>query len=434
MKDPVSRLDRAYRLFFEAVRTNGVDAIIQAAYQLFEHPVLFVDQYFRVANLYPNLPIGNPAWDAIVAEKTVNRDRVMSVLDEFLSGEEPFYRPFYANTGSCTQQPCIFAEVVRDKQVLGHVIISMGQRPAQDEDFAIVQLMLDAICIKIESRQQGLSTWHLSLNTKFRDLLDEQTPPHLFQLAKEVVSSEVAGDYAVLVTPIGQRASQRAFAEYSITQLQQMYRNIISVVYDDSIVTLIGEIKFHGRERYLRPETNSFVQKLFDYFKRHDMMSGLSNRFSDIGQIYPCYRQAKVTAQLAVTINYDKPAVFLDFMPLPIFISCLKQEDSSVFIHPLIRQIQDYDKANNTEYYNTLRAYSFSMHNKDRTAARLNIHRNTLLYRLNRIADLFDLPYEDERTSLNLLCSFLLLECEPGSRNDSASLLYEMNSNNTPGL
>ena len=38
------------------------------------------------------------------------------------------------------------------------------------------------------------------------------------------------------------------------------------------------------------------------------------------------------------------------------------------------------------------------------------IHRNTLLYRLGRISDLFDLPYEHDQGALNLLCSYLILE------------------------
>ena len=50
------------------------------------------------------------------------------------------------------------------------------------------------------------------------------------------------------------------------------------------------------------------------------------------------------------------------------------------------------------------------MHNKDATAIRLSIRRNTLLYRLNRIRDLFDVGYEVENTAIHLLTSYLLLD------------------------
>ena len=79
-------------------------------------------------------------------------------------------------------------------------------------------------------------------------------------------------------------------------------------------------------------------------------------------------------------------------------------------MHPALAEIQRYDNANNTDYFNTLRTYSMTMHNKDSAALQLDVHRNTLLYRLNRIKDLFNLSYEDEQTAIHLLCSFLLMD------------------------
>ena len=102
----------------------------------------------------------------------------------------------------------------------------------------------------------------------------------------------------------------------------------------------------------------------------------------------------------------------MDQMPLPLFFALLKAEPGRIFIHPVVYQIRAYDKKHSTEYENTLRVYELSMRNKDEAAARLNIHKNTLQYRLNRIMDLFDLPLNDTWTSLNLLCSSLLLDVD----------------------
>ena len=79
---------------------------------------------------------------------------------------------------------------------------------------------------------------------------------------------------------------------------------------------------------------------------------------------------------------------------------------AEAYIHPALPEIFLYDQKHNTQYFMTLHAYSLSMHNKDAAADTLRIHRNTLMYRLNRIEELFSLPYEDERTALHLLNSF----------------------------
>lgn len=425
------RIQLAYKLFFRAVREPGVEQIIQAAHVLFECPVLFTDEYFRVSALCPNHTIGDEEWDYIVQHKMMDQKRILSIMDEFLSGEKPFYQVFYANTGSCAKNPRIMGELVKEDAVYGHVFIFLGDIPLQDDDFEIVRLMLDAISIKIDSRVRGMSKWNLAMTTKLQDLLAPDTPPHLVDLACDILGKGIMGDYAILATPIGAKASQKAFAEYAVSQLQQIYRNVISVIYDRMIVTLIGEVKSYGGPKVLRPDTNSFIRQIFQYFKDHDLISGLSNRFTDIRDVYPHYRQAVLTAQLAEKSGFQEPAVFMDFMPLPMFSAALQQEDASVFIDPSLLELKKYDEEHGTDYYETMRVFSLTMHDRDATADQLSIHRNTLLYRLNRISELFDLPYEDRKVGLNLLCSFLLMECV--EHNDSLTTDVYHRSGQTTG-
>ena len=77
-----------------------------------------------------------------------------------------------------------------------------------------------------------------------------------------------------------------------------------------------------------------------------------------------------------------------------------------------------YDAANQTEYFRTLQVYSLTLHNKESTARILCIHRNTLLYRLGKISELFHVPYEDQQTALALLNSFQLYGVSTLSRAD----------------
>ena len=89
---------------------------IQNAFTKLGYAVLFVDEYFHVVSMQPSSPIGIPEWDEIYRTKAMNRDQVFRTLDEFLSGREAFYQPFYADTGSCAAVPKIFAEVVQDNK------------------------------------------------------------------------------------------------------------------------------------------------------------------------------------------------------------------------------------------------------------------------------------------------------------------------------
>lgn len=79
-----------------------------------------------------------------------------------------------------------------------------------------------------------------------------------------------------------------------------------------------------------------------------------------------------------------------------------------MFIHPCLRELLKYDEENQPEYFRTLQVYSLTMHNKESTARILCIHRNTLLYRLGKIEEMFHIPFEDQRTALAVLNSYQL--------------------------
>lgn len=402
------RMAAAYEKLYKAVCNQNMNNVVAATHELLGKPVLFVDEYFHVVSMYPSGPIGHEEWDEIYRNKAMNRDQIFRTLDEFLSGQKAFYRPFYACTGSCADSPRLFAEVVQDGTVHGHIIVFWSGDAPSAEDFEIVDLVLDAICLRIASRIKSMGSWNLALSTKLEDLLAPNTPQHLEKLACEAISGTMQPEYTICVTTIGALASQRAFAEYAVHELQQLYRNVICVIYDNNIVTLYGGADPHGSGTPMA--RTSMAHQLFEFFGSHDMICGLSDSFTDPVETRFHYRQALLTARLAMELGRETSTTFSDLMPLPIFLSVLEKDTPETFIHPAIFKMRAYDAENGTAYDETMRLFSFNMHNKDRTAAALCIHRNTLLYRLGRINELFHLPYEHDQVALNLLCSYLILE------------------------
>ena len=402
------RMALVYEKLFLAVCDQNMNKVVTAICEIFQMPVLFVDEYFHVVSMQPTGPIGDPEWDEIHRTMAMNQAQIFRTLDEFLSGQQAFYQPFYAATGSCADSPKVFAEGVQDDTVHGHIIVFWQGDPPTEEDFHIISMAVDAIRLRIATRIKSMGSWNLALSTKLEDLLAPNTPRHLEQLACEAISKTMQPEYTICVTTIGALASQRAFAEYAVHELQQLYRNVVCVIYDNAIVTLYGGTSRHGSGAPM--QETAMADRLFQFFGAHNMICGLSDSFTDPRETRAHYRQALLTARLAMKLGRGTSTTFSDLMPLPIFLSVLEKDPPETFIHPAIFKMREYDATYGTAYDETMRAFSLHMHNKDRTATALNIHRNTLLYRLGRVTELFDLPYEHEQTALNLLCSYLILE------------------------
>ena len=165
------RMAMVYEKLYKAVCNQSMNNVVKVAHEIYGKPVLFVDEYFHVVSMHPNKKIGIPVWDAIFENKAMDRDQIFRTLDEFLSGKKAFYKPFYASTGSCEAQPWLLAEVVQDGNVHGHIIVFWDGDPPTEEDFTIIGLVLDAICLRIASRIKSLGSWNLALSTKLGDLL-----------------------------------------------------------------------------------------------------------------------------------------------------------------------------------------------------------------------------------------------------------------------
>lgn len=404
------RITDAYKAFFHAVQEEGIHGILNEANRIFESPVFFADEYFSILSMSPARATGDREWDYLVEKKHLDREFVFRTLDEYLSGEQPFYAPFYANTGTFAARPRIIGEVVKDNTVLGHVVAILGERPLQEGDLEILGLMIDAIKIKLAGRVRGMARWNEAKTTKFRNLLDPTIPAHLAELSVESLKESMPPDYSIIATPVGKKASQIAFAEYAVYQLQQTHSNVIAIVHNNVIVTLFGSVVRSPYAQGLSEQSMATVQDLFDFFGSHDLVSGLSNCYSDLADTYTAYQQAVLAAELAMKLQRRENGIFMNYMPIPIFLSALKEHSPDTFVHPVLYRIRDYDEEHGTEYFATLRAFSLNLHSRDKTASRLGIHRNTLLYRLGRISELFNLPYEDRQIALTLLCSFLVLE------------------------
>lgn len=73
--------------------------------------------------------------------------------------------------------------------------------------------------------------------------------------------------------------------------------------------------------------------------------------------------------------------------------------------HPMVRTVVRYDAVHETDYLVTLRAYLANRCNIAYTAKLLNMHRNTLLYRIKKIEELVGTDFEDWRLRRLLLFS-----------------------------
>ena len=81
---------------------------------------------------------------------------------------------------------------------------------------------------------------------------------------------------------------------------------------------------------------------------------------------------------------------------------------------PSVRALGERDREEGTLYCLTLYTYLICHHSLQETCARLFTHRNTVLYRVKRMREDFDIPIDDPQAHLSLLLSSAMMLLEQG--------------------
>lgn len=102
--------------------------------------------------------------------------------------------------------------------------------------------------------------------------------------------------------------------------------------------------------------------------------------------------------------------VFAKDIMLNLFSESVKKDDwLQSLVHPDLYKLIEYDKKNQTLLASTLYSYIIFAGNSKATADALNIHRNTLKYRLDEISDIISIDITKAEECQKLLISFLLI-------------------------
>lgn len=387
--------EEAYRLFFNALGSHTAAAVVEQAAEFFGVPVIVTDEHYRLIHMCPDTEIGEKVYDSYHRRSVLNEAEIRLFQETYLSNVKYFYEPFYSNTGPAEAMPRIFGELHSKDKILGHFSINLGDQELYDTDIACAAVFQKAMEYVLTENSRSSDT---RLARCLNDLLTLSAGISLRSYSAELIAKSIPGNYALMVTPIGSSASQQAYAAMKTNEICQN-EGMLSTLHQNCIVTLIGSI---GSDVYTDAERTELEKAAAGLTSAGN--SGLSTPFANLMTLPDHFNEAFLARATGTAVLN----LFTEEMPAPLFEALCRRLNASIFMHPAIARIREYDTDNDTDYFKTLRSYSLNMHNKENTARALHIHRNTLLYRLNRIAELFNLDIEDARTALILLNSFQL--------------------------
>lgn len=191
---------------------------------------------------------------------------------------------------------------------------------------------------------------------------------------------------------------------YYCEQVRKLFRGVVAFEYEEDIVCLVNS-------DYYETSTDAFIKAITSFIRDSNFRMGVSESFTDVMLFKNYYTQAII----ALTSGLEEtPSQWIHRFQEQAVNYIVKQASKEVGVSTLcaeeILTLYEHDRAHNSNYLETVGCFFENNFNATETAARLNVHRTTFLYRLKKIEELSGIDFNDAQKNLYYQVSIKLLE------------------------
>lgn len=153
------------------------------------------------------------------------------------------------------------------------------------------------------------------------------------------------------------------------------------------------------------------------FCSKNQLLAGLSPCFTDIAKLRHNYRCALDAIGVGSLIWKDENLYVFEELRIYKFIAtCARYFPLDDLLPNYLIKLIEYDRENHSDLLESLYYYVYTVKNTKAAAELLHVHRNTLLYRLEKVNSIMEVDLEDGDVFLHLMLAFKFLEFEAKQR------------------
>ena len=154
------------------------------------------------------------------------------------------------------------------------------------------------------------------------------------------------------------------------------------------------------------------MEPLQELLRKQGISAGVSRPFDDLSGLRQAYSQASATLRTIRILGRSNTVGFYDDFLMIRLLELIPHDVSlSGFCLPDIQALQEYDKTHDSELCRTLLCYLEHARNASSTARALNVHRNTIHYRIGKCKEIMPgLDFQNDYITFLLMVSLHIAE------------------------
>ena len=395
------------RLFNALYRNEGLQSIVSAAADIFENSMLINDVAYNIIAKSSRTPLGrqileNAAGNGFIDAYIISEMRDQNIFERLhYSGKLIRSHQFSSNTD------WLFRTVRINHTSIADIAIVSDNRPFRYIDYKLIELLSKMISLEMQKDEYFKNNRNADYSYFIQDLIEGNlNKEEVIQQRASMLGFRLYGSYWFAVAKTTFVSENHEELQYIKNQLTQILPEGKWIIYNHMIVALFSR----PDQKQLTPYE---YDKLFHFSNENHLSIGISDLFYRASEISAHFDQALHACGTPVPGNPACTVRYYNDIMLYYMIQVLASHQSvAEFLHPALLKIEAYDRDNNSDLMLTLKQYILNARNTSKTAKALNIHRNSLLYRLNRIRELTEIDLEDGNEFCKILIHIRIREYE----------------------
>lgn len=386
-----------------------IQTIVNEATRILGNPIVVIDTQFHIAYSSTNVEVNNELWKQTLIEEYVSDELILSMeqsqtIEKLQIETDPIEQDI--PDGHKSVRVAIFYH----RKYCGFIGIYDYLKPLEEEDKEALRLVSKAIASMLHTDSSMVN----DSDNSYENLLHELIVCDNYERA-ELVSKRnapVAFNGWKIVVCLGQRGNEKNMPYGRIKELMgQVLYHHYSTIYENRVVIVFCAERINARAI---EHTNKILEK---YCQKYDLWAGISYEFYQQEFIHYAYLQAVCAYKHGTSNENQRVYKFADSALQSIAVQCTTKYPTAFFQHPAIEKLVLYDEEYNTEYLHTLEEYLCHFCNLKETAGALNIHYNTMKYRMSMIENIIECSLKDDNKLKTVLFFSSVLHHYENERN-----------------
>ncbi len=363
-----------------------IEELIQFTYQTFNLSVIVADPGYRFIAYAGTEEVIDPYWQQIIASGEPTDHTIMEyyINDGLMKAITSSKEAIYVDWGVCVDYPQTCGPIYIDQNLEGFVSVLFMDEAILDFSLQLNNLLRQFCTILMRSKnfrlKHAINPVKELLAQKF---FDTENYPHAASLEEYLSTVNILPRYCVVV--LSEKNSDAVILSHIKSRIVKGRSDILYLVKDQKLYLLFHQLK-----------ATELGEPFLNLIRQYSVYCGASSIFSSLMDRKACIQQAELAHATAQALDDSGGCTqYTKALSAILLLQPVSDIQSENLLPQQLQTIFTYDQLHETEFAKTLETYLEQRNDINKTASVLHVHRNTLIYRLNKLRDLMEVDIDD---------------------------------------